>query len=185
MAQSARVFVHLDLEVGEELRHPLDLVQNGPGGVLAKKPSRILPGVVPRIGRLERNVGLGRKGHPAERGFARLAGTGDRDHRELAGRGPQSGFEGAGNKHGAMGPRLGLIVNQIVNWPRGIILLRPHEPGDHRLCGTLQPSEGDPGGDLAAGVVAAVPLQRGGTRTVLHATGDAELGGTADALSLL
>ena len=107
--------VDLGLEIREQLRHPLDLVQDGPVTMVAEKPARIVAGVLANVRGFERHVGFVGEDRAAQRGLAGLTRPRDGHHRKLAGGRAKSRREGTGD-HAPHGTRtLGLIESPTFN----------------------------------------------------------------------
>jgi hypothetical protein len=75
------ILVHQTLEIGEDLRHPLHLVDDGAVPIAGEEGDRVLLGELPPGRILQRHVGPVGKGHTAERRLARLAGAGEIENR--------------------------------------------------------------------------------------------------------
>jgi hypothetical protein len=76
-----RVPVHGRLDVGQEVGHPLGLVDHHRPGEPCQEPPGVLSRERPRVRLLERDVVVTRKGGPGQGRLARLAGSRQRQHR--------------------------------------------------------------------------------------------------------
>jgi len=87
------VRVHGGLNVGEQLRDPVHLVENCSTGMLSQQRAWIPPREVLDIGRLQGDVGFLGENGPAQGRLARLARSRDGHDGELSREGPKAGFE--------------------------------------------------------------------------------------------
>ena len=71
-ALAFRLPVNNGLQVGKQMRCPLDFIKNGPVGELSLKAARIGCRKQSRVGIFKRAVGLFFKNHPGKRRFTRL-----------------------------------------------------------------------------------------------------------------
>jgi hypothetical protein len=80
------LFVHEPLHVGEEVRHPLDFIQNGTVSTFqpAEKGTGIFCGLLPVLDVFQGDVMEFRKGRTGQGSLARLPGPGQKDHWERA-----------------------------------------------------------------------------------------------------
>ena len=75
--------IHDALNVGEQRRCPLDLVQNHPAAEAPQKTFWVGYGEFPFVRVFQADIGVIAEERLGQGGFARLTGTGDGDHREL------------------------------------------------------------------------------------------------------
>ncbi len=85
-------FIHPDLEIGQQFRHMLNLVQDGPVRKAPEETARIVPREGALVRRLQVDVGFVRKAVPAQGGLSALARPGHGDDRVLR----EQGGEGRG-----------------------------------------------------------------------------------------
>jgi hypothetical protein len=78
------------LDVGEQVGHPLDLVQDHLAPKLIQESARVVHGERPRVGVFERRVAMAGKGGPHERGLAGLAWSRDGHNGIVPGRSLES-----------------------------------------------------------------------------------------------
>ena len=77
------LFIHENLDVGDEFRGSLDLIEDGPIGKLAEKSSGIGPCEFPDLKAFQVGVRFPGEDLPAQGGFTRLSRAGDCHHRIL------------------------------------------------------------------------------------------------------
>ena len=82
-AAGPRVLVHPCLDVGDELRRPLNLIDDGAVAALAEKAKRVFDGELTGVGLLEIEVGEIGKGRSAQGCLSRLPGPSDGNDRIL------------------------------------------------------------------------------------------------------
>jgi hypothetical protein len=96
-APRRRVAIDLLLEIRQQLRHELDLVDDGSGAVLGEEPARIGAREVPLVEWLEGDAAQVRERIHAERRLAGLPRSGHGDDRILPRQFDQVGLEIAGD----------------------------------------------------------------------------------------
>jgi hypothetical protein len=96
------------LEVPEQRRRILHLIDDGRSRMAAEESRRLLLRLLGLGGQVEGNEGMTRKQPPQGRGLAGLAGPGQHHDGAGSGRAPQPGFDVARNPH-ALNIRLGRI----------------------------------------------------------------------------